>query len=210
MIRPPGSPGAAFSLVVDGDMRHDELARRRLSSGLGLSPAWAEVWQVHGDAVIEVAQPGSAGEADAMFTVEPGLPLAVFTADCMGIVVTGTGGVGVAHAGWRGMSAGVVAKLLEAMSSGGVSPIQAWLGPTIGPCCFEVGEEVTALFPESASQTTWGTPSVDLVSAALLQLDGLPAWSADLCTRHNAGAFSHRRRAAPDRMVALGWWEKER
>jgi YfiH family protein len=209
MIRPPGSPGAAFSLAVEGDQRDDPEARHRLSTALGIESGWAEVGQVHGAVVLEVSAGGKAGEADAMFTRRAGLPLAVFTADCLAVVVGGDHGVGVAHAGWRGMQAGVVGRLLEEMSTAGLAPQRAWLGPAIGPCCFEVGEEVASLFPGAASTTTWGTTSVDLVAAARLQLAGVEVWSSDHCTRHHDDTFSHRRTGSPSRMAGLAWWEGE-
>ena len=107
------------------------------------------------------------------------------------------------------MAAGVVTRLLEAMDAAGITPRQAWLGPAIGPCCFEVGDEVSALFPEAAATTTWGTPSVDLAAAARLQLGTLPSWGAGHCTRHHDDAFSFRRTGGPERMSALAWWDGE-
>jgi YfiH family protein len=210
MIQPPGSPGAAFSLADDGDLRTDLAARRGLSATLGVPSEWAETEQVHGDLVLGVGGAGHHGQADAMVTTTPAVPLAVFTADCLGVVVSGEGGVGIAHAGWRGMAAGVIDRLLEAMDGAGIAPQRAWLGPTIGPCCFEVGDEVAELFPEFGATTTWGTTSVDLVAAARQQLAGIEVWSADLCTRHHDATFSHRRTGGPERMAALAWWEEGR
>jgi YfiH family protein len=207
MIRPPGRPGAAFSLGEEGDLRGDHAARRDWSAALGISGEWAEVEQVHGGEVLEVNGPGPAGTADAMYTRQERLPLAVFTADCLGVVVGGEAGIGVAHAGWRGLAAGVVGRLVAAMEAAGIGPRLAWLGPAIGSCCFEVGDEVGALFPGQASTTTWGTGSVDLAAAARLQLGDLEVWSSDHCTRHHEDAFSHRRTGRPDRMAAVGWWE---
>ena len=75
--------GRAFTQPEDGDMRADLDARARLSRKLGLAEEWATVDQVHGSNVVTAEGPGSAGPADAIVTVVPGLPVAVFTADCL-------------------------------------------------------------------------------------------------------------------------------
>lgn len=203
MITP--AAGVAFTSAVDGDLRSDEVARRHVSVLLGISPRWATVRQVHDIGVVEATDPGDLGEADALFTSRPGIPLAVFTADCLGVVVRGDGGVGVAHAGWRGMAAGVVGALVNAMMSAGLRPAQAFLGPAIGPCCFEVGEEVSHRFPEEVARTSWGTTSVDLVAAARRQLAGLEVWASGRCTMHQPDLFSYRVDATPARMAAIAW-----
>jgi YfiH family protein len=205
MISGPTHRGAAFTDAADGDMRRDPDARRSVSSSLGISPEWATVRQVHGSRVLETRTPGPLGEADAMWTTRRGLPLAVLTADCLGVVLHAENAVGVAHAGWRGSASGVVAALREAMISGGASPDAASIGPGIGPCCFEVGDEVADLFPDQVSETSWGTTSVDLVSTVREQLDGLEVWSAGQCTRHHDGMFSHRSDRTESRMAAIGW-----
>jgi polyphenol oxidase len=206
-LRP--SSGVAFTLAEDGDVRADHEARRRVSALLGISPEWATVGQVHGAKVLEVTSPGRAGEADALVTRLPGLPLAVFTADCLGVVVTGGGGVGVAHAGWRGMADDIVVRLVEFMVDVGIEPRSAHIGPGIGPCCFEVGPEVAERFPDEAATTTWDTMSVDLVAGAVRRLAPLPVWVSGRCTRHEAGHHSHRADATTSRMAAIGWLPNE-
>jgi YfiH family protein len=165
---------------------------------------WAELTQVHGGDVVRVAGPGNGGAADAMWTTESGLPLAVFTADCLGVVLAGAGVVGVAHAGWRGAIAGVVANLRWAMSDAGLPPSRAAIGPGIGACCFEVGRELSELFAEVAA-TSWGTTSVDLVKTVTAQLDGIELWGAGSCTAHEEGWFSHRGDGTLERMASIGW-----
>jgi YfiH family protein len=205
MILPPGVAGAAFSEVVDGDIRHDDSAHARLSERLGVPDRWATVRQVHGATVRLAVAPGVQGDADAMWTEDTGLPLAVYTADCFGIVMRSDRAVGVAHAGWRGAAAGVVRALRESMTDAGHAPTRAVMGPGIRSCCFEVGEEVAALFPGHVTRTTWGTLSVDLPAVLLAQLDGLEAEVIEGCTAHQDRFFSHRRAGLPHRMVALGW-----
>jgi polyphenol oxidase len=204
MIRPPGWSGVAFSERSDGDVRHDPAARGAVSRVLGVVDRWGELTQAHGGDVVRVAGPGNAGVADAMWTTESGLPLAVFTADCLGVVLVGAGVVGVAHAGWRGAVAGVVANLRSAMNDAGLAPSRAAIGPGIGPCCFEVGTEVSELFADVTS-TRWGTTSVDLVQAVTAQLDGIELWDAGSCTVHEEAWFSHRGDGTPERMASIGW-----
>ena len=83
MIRPPQLHGAAFSEATDGDIRNDLNARASLSEALGVSDSWATVHQVHGRDVVRATVSGDAGNADAVWTTDPGLPVAVFTADCL-------------------------------------------------------------------------------------------------------------------------------
>lgn len=204
MINPRA--GVAFSLAPEGDMRDNSSNRRSISQRLGIPAGWASCRQVHGTRVLTVDHSGHFGEADALFTKAPQLPLAIFVADCVGLVLHGRGGVGVAHVGWRGAAQALVEKLVELMQSSGSEPEQAVVGPAIGPCCFEVGEEVSSLFPGFVRQTSWDTTSVDLPGVVA---DCLPS-KLDChiirhCTAHHQDTFSHRDRAEPDRMVSLGW-----
>lgn len=203
MIRPPFD-GVAFSESSDGDLRHDLTARDAFSASLGIPADWGWVRQVHGSTVIRVDQPGVAGEADAVWTSVPDLPVAVFTADCLGVVMVSEGAVGVAHAGWRGTVSGVVAELRAAMTEAGHGPEHVAIGPGIGPCCFEVGPEVAALFDRTEA-TTWGTTSIDLAGSVSSQLSNVDLWSSGACTRHDDGWFSHRKDGTTRRMVSLGW-----
>jgi YfiH family protein len=203
MISP--RPGVAFSLAEAGDLRHDLQARDAFSRRVGISPAWATVSQVHGVRVVEATTAAGWGEADAIFTRVGQLPIAVFTADCLGVALWGEGAVGVAHAGWRGAAAGVVSELVRAMSEAGHPPQGAAISPHIGPCCYEVGQEVAAHFPHHQSVTTWGTRSVDLQTAVVSRLHGLPAARSEMCTFHHAGLFSHRGDGTTQRMATVAW-----
>lgn len=204
-MQPPGWDGVAFTDSSDGDIRNDSEARRAVADRLGVSRQWAEVRQVHGSEVRRVESPGIAGDADALWTGEPGLPLSVFTADCFGIVLRAPDAVGVAHAGWRGAASGVVPRLREEMSDGGHPPDRAAVGPGIGPCCFEVGAEVARRFPGRVAETRWGTASVDLPGVVVDQLDGLEVWSSGACTMHEEGWFSHRATGTTNRLATIGW-----
>jgi polyphenol oxidase len=193
MITP--ADGVAFTTAADGDMRRDQRARERLGFA-----EWATVRQVHGASVVDVHGGGDHGEADGLFTTEVGLSLAVFTADCLGVVIHGPGRVAVVHAGWRGVDMGAVANAVARV--GDVH--SAHIGPHIRPCCFEVGPEVSARFAGHLGRTRAGTTSVDLASAVASQLPVEPQ-IIDLCTRCGDDTFSHRRDGTQERLAAVGW-----
>jgi hypothetical protein len=206
MITPPGAAGrVVFSDAGDGDLRSDAGARVELSQRAGISSEWATVSQVHGFRVVRVSAPGQAGEADGLWTSEPGLPLAIFTADCLAVVLQAPGAAGVAHAGWRGAAGGVVSGLRAAMSEAGFEPERAFIGPGIGPCCFEVGSEVVKRFPSHLARASWDSTSVDLYGAVRDSLADLDVWSADVCTKHETRWFSHRSDATLSRQAGITW-----
>jgi len=136
--------------------------------------AWAK--QIH-SAVALPARAGGCGEGDALFTMftgGPGLTLSVITADCVPVLVAGPEGLAAIHAGWRGIVAGVIPAALEKMK-GRPEDWTAWVGPAIGVCCYEVGEEVAdqvvaASAPEVATPGPAGRPHLDLPGAARHQL----------------------------------------
>ena len=150
-------------------------------------------------------RPGPLGDGDAAFTTQPGLPLAIATADCYPVILEADGAVGIAHSGWRGTAAGVVSALRQAMAAAGVSPTRAAIGPGIGPCCFEVGADVAAQFSNHLRQTSWGTLSVDLRGSIVAALGGLDVWDAGVCTMSDGGYHSHRRDRDIERQVAVAW-----
>lgn len=122
--------------------------RRLLVGRLGLpaEPAWMD--QVHGCDVVELdGVPGNPPQADAALTRTPGVPLAVLTADCLPVLFCDEAGreIAVAHAGWRGLAAGVLENTVVAFEAAPES-IHAWLGPAIGPDDFEVGTDVLEAF----------------------------------------------------------------
>ena len=133
--------------------------------------AWAK--QVH-SAVALPARPGMCGEGDALLTQEAGLALSVVTADCVPILIAGPEGLAAIHAGWRGIVGGVIPVALEKMK-GRPSEWTAWVGPAIGACCYEVGEDVAervvaASGPAVAFTGPAGKPHLDLPGAVRLQL----------------------------------------
>ncbi|MGN6237508.1 peptidoglycan editing factor PgeF [Dyella sp.] len=121
-------------------------AALRAALGLPRAPQWLE--QVHGSDVV-VVQRAVANEprADAAVTRERGQPLVILTADCLPVLLCSDDGavIGAAHAGWRGLAAGVIERTVAAMATD-AAQLQAWLGPCIGLASYEVGEEVRAAF----------------------------------------------------------------
>lgn len=163
--------------------------------------AWAK--QIHSATVLP-AHPGHCGEGDALFGDAPDLALSVVTADCVPVLLAGPNGLAAVHAGWRGLVGGVIPAALEKL--GGAET--AWIGPTIGPCCYEVGEEVAEQFPAEAVVRGGSKPHLDLVAAALLQLQGVEdVRRVGICTRCAADElYSYRREGkGVGRNVAFIW-----
>lgn len=205
MIRPPGFLGAAFGGAADGEGRLDPAARQRISRELGIPGEWAYLHQVHGRRVFRAERPGLQGDGDALFTTVRRLPLAVGTADCLPVVLEGPGGIGLAHVGWRGAAAGVLDALRAAMEEAGAAPVRAAIGPGIGPCCYEVGPEVSGRLSAFRARTREGREAVDLAAAAAAGLNGLDIWRAADCTCCGLGYHSHRRDATRQRQVSVAW-----
>lgn len=205
MIRPAGFRGVFFGDAADGNGRDETEQRVRISDRLGIPSTWASIRQVHGDTVVTVGESGIAGDGDGLVTESNRLPLAIATADCLPVVIEGDRSVALVHAGWRGVAAGVIRSGVEAMQLLGDTPRRAAIGPSIGPCCFEVGDEVVEAIGGSATTTNAGTQSVDLWSAAATQLEGLRVWRSNICTFTDPAYHSFRRDATSNRQVAVAW-----
>jgi hypothetical protein len=205
MIRSDAIPGLVYGDASDGDARSDALARARLSSTLGIPSAWATISQVHGGTVVVARRAGSHGDADAVVTDVPGLPIAIGTADCVPVAIAGERTIALAHAGWRGVVAGVVPAALRAMEAIGDVPVRASIGPHIGPCCYEVGTEVVDAIGGHEAATRAGGLSVDLAEAIVGQLGGLPTEVIDVCTLDDDRFASYRRNGTSRRQVAVAW-----
>lgn len=173
--------------------------------------------QVHGADVVVVATPGehTGVDADAAVTTTPGCRLAVRTADCAPIVLRGRSSVGIVHAGWKGLLAGVVDRAVDAMGALDGAPVDAVLGPCIRPGCYEFkGPELDALVErfgaEVRSSTSWGTPSLDLPGAvrASLASHGISVTDVSGCTACDRRWYSHRARAETERFATFAWLEE--
>lgn len=173
--------------------------------------AWLE--QRH-TAICRRARPGSCGEGDALWSDEPGLALCVATADCVPVALAGGRGLALAHAGWRGIVAGVVAAAAGAVAPDG-GRAAAWIGPAIGPCCYEVGPEVArrvaaASAAAVAAPGPGGRPHLDLAAAVEWQLRAAGICAIERhgpCTRCSpARLWSYRRDGAgAGRNLAFAW-----
>lgn len=204
--------------------------RRYLRRVLSLpsEPVWLR--QVHGEEVVETAchikDPGGENsssslmeppQADASVSREPGRVSAVLTADCLPALFCDRSGscVAAAHAGWRGLAAGVLERTVQVM---GVAPeeLLVWLGPAIGPQVFEVGDEVHAAFTEQHAQADdafaprpQGRWLADLYQLARIRLSSVgvsAVYGGDRCTFTEADHFySYRRDGVTGRMATLIW-----
>ncbi len=205
MIRPDGLSGVAFGTSTDGDPRLDDAARISTSEILEIAADWAWVRQVHGSEVVAPTGPGIGPEADALITTDPSLPIAVSVADCLPVALLADGAVGLAHAGWRGAAAGVVSSTITALTDRGHPPHTVVIGPGIGPCCFEVGDEVADRFPNSRDRTRWGTGSVDLPATVAAEAEGLAVHFVSSCTYHDERFHSYRRDGTSLRQFGVAW-----
>ena len=194
-LRPPALGG--------GDGEDDPQAVRanlqRWREAIGAEPVYLR--QVHGAEVVRLNTPAEPGAfcADAAVTTEPGLACTVLVADCLPVLFCDRQGraVAAAHAGWRGLAAGVLEHTVRALQEAAgceASEVLAWLGPCIGPQAFEVGADVLTAFGASADEPRGGShPSPSQARFAWApRPDGTPRWHADL-----AGL-------AADRLAAIG------
>jgi YfiH family protein len=212
-----GHVGDAPGAVAENRRRLREAAR------LPAEPVWLA--QVHGVSVADLDADGDAAAApstaDACFTRRRGRICAILTADCLPIVLTANHGevVAAAHAGWRGLAAGVIEALVTAM---GVPPaeLMAWLGPAIGPRHFEVGAEVReAILAGDAGAGAAFAPNArgrfmaDLPGLARRRLDACGIgriYGGGECTHaYPHRYFSHRRDGLTGRQATLIWRETQ-
>ncbi|MET8243489.1 peptidoglycan editing factor PgeF [Streptomyces sp. NPDC005202] len=195
--------------------------RELAAKSLGLDPALV-VWmnQVHGADVAVVDGPwGSSAEipsVDAVVTARRGLALAVLTADCTPVLLADPVAriAAAAHAGRPGMVAGVVPAAVRAMVELGAEParIVARTGPAVCGRCYEVPEamraEVAAAEPAAHSETSWGTPAVDVSAGVHAQLKRLGVHDREqspVCTLESGDHFSYRRDRTTGRLAGYVW-----
>lgn len=212
-----------FNLATSVGDDPSRVAARRLylQEHLGLTGIqW--LTQVHGDRVVELEQcMPTAPEADALYTRTPGLGLAVLTADCLPVLLCSEDGseVAAAHAGWRGLAAGIIDRTVERFQCAPAS-LRAWLGPAISQPCFEVGGEVKDAFLHSPAFAVAGGVEAAFIPAAReghfygdlyqlarlnLQALGVPrVYGGEFCTfTDKARFFSYRRQSPCGRMATV-------
>jgi polyphenol oxidase len=192
-----------LGILTDDEPERVVENRRRLCASVGADPETATMaWQVHGARVARadsrgIVTPGTVFDrCDGLWTDEPGRALALLTADCFPVALTrrnGDPGLAVLHVGWRGLLAGIA----EAGPAELGGDVRAAIGPGIGACCYEVGEEVAEPFRERFGDEVLAEGRLDLGRATELalrragvedieRLGGCTACSPDLF-------FSHRR-----------------
>ncbi|WP_326540210.1 peptidoglycan editing factor PgeF [Pseudorhodoferax sp.] len=225
-LRSGGVSAAPYDSLNLGDHVGDEAAavqrnRALLAARLGAEPVFMQ--QVHGTAVERLPSAQAVPVADACMSLAPGVACTIMVADCLPVLFCDTAGraVAAAHAGWRGLAAGVLENTVAALRRA-VPQAQwlAWLGPCIGPEAFEVGDEVRAAFLAQSTAAaacfrphTPGKWLADLPALARLRLAGLALQgihgndsSAPWCTVSDSSRFfSHRRDRVSGRMAACIW-----
>jgi YfiH family protein len=194
-----------FASLNLGRKSGDDVARADENRRIACEAIGADVarlalnFQVHSDRVLK-AVPGMRGEhADGLWTNEPGLPILAMSADCLPVAIARVDqgpAVAVLHVGWRGLLAGVVAAGARALGGGALA---AAIGPGIGPCCYEVGEEVATPFRERFGDDVVREGRLDLWTSAerALHAAGVERVERfDRCTSCEPETFfSHRRDA---------------
>ncbi|HZU61348.1 MAG TPA: peptidoglycan editing factor PgeF [Solirubrobacteraceae bacterium] len=187
--------------------RNRQLVRQEVGRPLGL------VRQVHGPTVIRLDAPppdAALAEADGIVTSRTDAAAAVLVADCLPVVVAGQAAVAALHAGWRGLADGVLDEGVRALrESGEEGTLEAAIGPGIGVCCYEVGEEVHRAFASYGATVRRGR-NLDLEEVARCQLERAGVGvvhSLGLCTScHPELFFSHRRdRGVTGRQAGVAW-----
>jgi YfiH family protein len=200
---------------AQGDMADSGPAaerRRRMVVDL----PWTVLSQVHGARVVTVDHPGdSVGEAaDAAVTVRAGAALAVLTADCAPVAMASPEGViGVAHAGWKGLRAGVIEATVQSMRRLGATRVEAVLGPCIRPCCYTFGaddlmEIETRLGRHLRAEDRDGRPALDLpagVRSAVHAAGATFVGESGRCTGCEGGLWSWRTGRTARRQATVAW-----
>lgn len=206
-----GGPFASLNLglLTDDDPARVATNRAALSAELGVP--FAYIRQVHGAKVVEATVNGPRRDADGQVSARQGIGTMVMTADCLPIAIAGGGAVGVAHAGWRGLADGVIARAVFAvrqLAAPGTDLVAA-IGPGAGPCCYEVGREMHERF--AAAPSPRNGRNLDLKAIARAQLR-----EAGVATVHDVGLcticsdptlfFSHRRDGGvTGRQAGIAW-----
>ncbi len=204
-----------LGILTDDDQESVSQNRRQLAAALGCDTERVAMgWQVHGHEILEWREPPRTGgfadagaelrKVDGHTTTLTGVPLLVLVADCMPVALVGSGRVAMLHCGWRGLAAGILEKGLELFDE----PPRAVLGPCIGACCYEVGEEVLVEFDDLQGVANGRMLSLSLVAQQKLLARGVTKIeSFPLCTSCRPDLFfSHRRDdGVTGRQAGLVW-----
>lgn len=213
-------PYASFNLGTHVGDDPDAVTHNRelLRAALPADPLWLH--QVHGIEVVDAAAASGIPTADAAYTSVRHVVCAIQTADCLPVLLAARDGgtVGVAHAGWRGLAAGIVEATVKSMRAH-TRELVAYLGPAIGPQAFEVGEEVLDAFAAQEAgaaqafvKTGEGKYHADLYALARQRLRRAgvdDVYGGGFCTYSERDRFySYRRERETGRMASLIWIEE--
>lgn len=201
---------------VDDNLSHVEKNRQLISQALCISqPVWLK--QVHGVQVVNASAAKHHAQADAIYSDQQEQVCAVLTADCLPLLFCNrqASRVAAAHAGWRGLAGGVIEATVAAMKQN-AEDIMVWLGPAIGPLCFEVGQDVYDAFvsqDHGAAKAFTKTDSrhylADIYQLATLRLNRLgieQVYGGGLCTYTDEERFySFRKNKISGRMASMIW-----
>ncbi|MBE0643695.1 MAG: peptidoglycan editing factor PgeF [Bacteroidetes bacterium] len=162
----------------------------RFAGAVDLEPEdLAFMHQVHGETIREVSEPGAYEDTDALITQQPGVGLTVRTADCVPVMLYAPAAnvIAAVHAGWRGTAEHITRKTVERLQAdfgAEADSIFAFIGAAAGLCCYEIGDEVAALFPERWLERAEGKPArLDLPGVNRHQLEeaGIPEANIEVC-----------------------------
>lgn len=213
-------PYASFNIAahVGDNPRAVAANRARLRANLPAEPLWLS--QVHGTRVVRAEEVAPGIEGDAAVAHSENKVLAVLTADCLPVLLCDRAGtaVGIAHAGWRGLAAGVIENTVVAMQRA-PEELLAFLGPAIGPAAYEVGNEVRGAFvaPDADAASAFaprreGKLLADLYALARRRLSkaGITSvFGGEHCTFNEPELFfSYRRDAITGRMASVIWLDR--
>jgi len=188
----------------------------RLRQRLPAEPVWLS--QVHGKDVVNVdGREAARPQADAAVTSMPGVVIAVRTADCLPVLFADRAAnvIAVAHAGWRGLAAGVLEAAVDAMNVD-ARDVDSWIGPAIGPQAFEVGRDVhdaycvadaaCARYFAPLREDKWLADLAGLARHRLAAIGVTSVAGGDCCTYTDAARFfSYRRERGAGRMALAAW-----
>jgi YfiH family protein len=208
---PYGSLNLGFATADEPDRQ--DANRARLAELVGTPPvAW--MYQVHGEQVAVLEDPAELyerPEIDGRATRLQGVALGALGADCLTVAVAGGGALAIAHAGWRGLAAGVLGRAVDrvvGLAEDSELELHAAIGPGAGPCCYEVGPEVHASFSDRPQARHGDNLDLTSIAAAQLSEAGVDAvYALGLCTIcHPELFFSHRRdRGVTGRQAGIAW-----
>jgi YfiH family protein len=212
-------PYASLNLADHVGDAADDVQRNRVTIQRRLSLPKPPVWlhQLHSDRVVDAAHCGQCPPADASFAAQAQVVCAVLTADCLPVLFCDRAGtrVAAAHAGWRGLAAGVLESTVRALDTE-PQRLLAWLGPAIGPAAFEVGGEVRRNFVDRQAEAArafqprangrWLADLYELARIRLLAVGVSAVYGGGLCTFSDRERFySYRRDGVTGRMASLIW-----